>query len=102
MKKYRNRDDVRRAVQEWRRQVEQAAAGERALHVLYRSFIQRALDVEAPEEARKLLCSTQCSIQEISMRTGFGDVNYFIQQFKTHYGQTPKQYQQLEARRLEM
>ena len=54
------------------------------------------------EEARKLLCSTQCSIQEISMRTGFGDVNYFIQQFKTHYGQTPKQYQQLEARRLEM
>lgn len=64
MKKYRNKDDVRRAVQEWRRQVEQAAAGERALHVLYRSFIQRALDVEAPEEARKLLLEVWCRRHE--------------------------------------
>ena len=64
MKKYRNKDDVRRAVQEWRRQVEQAAAGERALHVLYRSFIQRALDVAAPEEARKLLQEVWCRRHE--------------------------------------
>lgn len=54
------------------------------------------------EEARKLLCSTQLSIQEISMRAGFGDVNYFIQQFKKNYGKTPKQYKRLEPGRLEM
>lgn len=41
---------------------------------------------------KKLLCSSQMSIQEIAMRTGFGDVNYFIQHFKACYGKTPKQY----------
>lgn len=48
------------------------------------------------EEARKLLCSTQLPVQEISMRTGFGDVNYFIRQFKLSYGKTPKQYKRIE------
>ena len=55
MKKYRNKNDVQRAVQDWRRKVEQAAAGERALHELYRSFIQRALEIGVREEARMLL-----------------------------------------------
>ena len=41
---------------------------------------------------KKLLCSSQLSIQEIAMRTGFSDVNYFIQHFKACYGKTPKQY----------
>ena len=49
------------------------------------------------EEARKLICSTQLPVQEIAMRTGFSDVNYFIQQFKHAYNKTPKQYKQFEA-----
>lgn len=44
------------------------------------------------EEARKLLCSTKLTIQEISARIGFGDVNYFIRQFKENYGDTPQHY----------
>lgn len=39
------------------------------------------------------LYSTTLTIQEISMRNGFGDVNYFIQLFKRVYNMTPKQYQ---------
>ena len=39
------------------------------------------------------LCSTTMSIQQIAMRNGFCDVNYFIQVFKRFYGITPKQYQ---------
>lgn len=39
------------------------------------------------------LCSTTMSIQQIAMRNGFCDVNYFIQVFKQFYGITPKQYQ---------
>lgn len=48
------------------------------------------------EEARKLLCSTKLTIQEISARTGFGDVNYFIRQFKVNYGDTPQKYRIIE------
>lgn len=44
------------------------------------------------QEARRLICSTQIPIQDVAMRTGFGDVNCFIQQFKSKYGDTPKQY----------
>jgi hypothetical protein len=55
MKRYRNKNDVQRAVQQWRRKVEQAVAGERALHELYRSFIQRALEINNREETHKLL-----------------------------------------------
>ncbi len=43
--------------------------------------------------ARKDLCSTSLSIQEIATRNGFGDVNYFIQVYKKNYGTTPKKYQ---------
>lgn len=43
--------------------------------------------------AHKDLCSTILTIQEIAMRNGFGDVNYFIQVFKRIYNITPKQYQ---------
>ncbi|MBR5379666.1 MAG: helix-turn-helix transcriptional regulator, partial [Clostridia bacterium] len=43
--------------------------------------------------ARKDLCSTSLSIQEIAINNGFGDVNYFIQVYKKTYGTTPKKYQ---------
>ena len=43
--------------------------------------------------ARKELCSTGYTVQEIALRNGFGDVNYFIQMFKKNYDTTPKQYQ---------
>lgn len=39
------------------------------------------------------LCSTTLPVQQIAMRNGFCDVNYFIQVFKRFYGMTPKQYQ---------
>lgn len=44
------------------------------------------------QEARRLICSTQIPIQDVAMMTGFSDVNCFIQQFKSGYGDTPKQY----------
>lgn len=50
--------------------------------------------------AQKLLCSTQLTIQEIAMETGFGDVNYFIKHFKTAYGTTPKQYRKTMEERI--
>ena len=43
--------------------------------------------------ARMDLCSTTLPVQQIAMRNGFCDVNYFIQVFKRFYGMTPKQYQ---------
>lgn len=42
--------------------------------------------------ARKLLLSSENTIQSISAKVGFPDVNNFIQSFKKSFGITPKQY----------
>lgn len=42
--------------------------------------------------ARKLLISSEDTIQNIALKVGFSDVNNFIQCFRTKFGTTPKQY----------
>lgn len=44
------------------------------------------------EHAKALLQDTTKSILEISIDCGFDNVSYFIRQFKTHTGVTPKEY----------
>ena len=43
-------------------------------------------------EAEKLLASTDLSMTEIAMQTGFSTSSYFIQQFKLHKHISPKQF----------
>ena len=49
------------------------------------------------KESCYLLKSTNLSISEISVKTGFEDANYFSRQFKKHTGLTPKEYRKLET-----
>lgn len=42
--------------------------------------------------ARKLLESSEDSVQNISLKVGFSDVNNFIQSFRARYGTTPRRY----------
>ena len=43
-------------------------------------------------KARELLMSTQKSILEIAVETGFGNSSYFGKLFKQQHHMTPKQY----------
>ena len=42
--------------------------------------------------AKKLLDTSDCSITEAALRTGFNSAAYFSQQFKAHTGKTPLSY----------
>lgn len=44
------------------------------------------------DAAKKLLLTTELSITEIGMRTGFGDTSYFIKKFSACAGITPHKY----------
>ena len=44
------------------------------------------------EAARQLLIGSRLQIAEIAARCGFGSCSYFIRQFRTHFGTTPKNY----------
>ncbi len=44
------------------------------------------------EDARKLLLSTDRSVTDIALDTGFGDTNYFIHLFRQTYGTSPLRY----------
>jgi AraC-like DNA-binding protein len=50
--------------------------------------------------ARKLLESSDDSVQTIALKVGFSDVNNFIQSFKERYGSTPKKYRTTAASEL--
>ena len=43
------------------------------------------------ERARKLLKYTGYSTKEISIMCGFSNYNYFLRQFRSYYGKTPKE-----------
>ena len=45
-------------------------------------------------QAKDLLLSTQHSITEIALRTGFMDSNYFARQFKKSVGVTPREFRE--------
>ncbi|MGG1550143.1 AraC family transcriptional regulator [Paenibacillus ferrarius] len=49
------------------------------------------------EAAAKLLVENNHSVNEIAAMLGYQSTNHFIRIFKEKYGQTPKQYQKLEA-----
>ena len=42
--------------------------------------------------ARNLLCSTDLSVTEIALESGFEDTSYFVSLFKNKYGSTPYRY----------
>ena len=44
------------------------------------------------ERAELLLSSTELSVTDISMQTGFNNISFFIRSFKKAYGMTPLQY----------
>ena len=44
------------------------------------------------ERAELLLSSTELSVTEISLQTGFNNISFFIRSFKKAYGMTPLQY----------
>jgi len=44
------------------------------------------------EAARQLLIESRLQIAEIAARCGFGSCSYFIKQFHSHFGTTPKNY----------
>ena len=45
------------------------------------------------EAAKQLLLESRLQIAEIAARCGFGSCSYFIKQFRSHFGTTPKNYQ---------
>ena len=44
------------------------------------------------EAAKQLLIESRLQIAEIAARCGFGSCSYFIRQFRSHFGATPKNY----------
>ena len=41
------------------------------------------------ERSRSLLHHLDCSIEEVAVRSGFANANYFIKVFRVHFGETP-------------
>ena len=56
------------------------------------STFREYLNMVRIEESKRLLTSTDYSILEIALATGFEDQSYFSKVFKKHTGLTPKQY----------
>ena len=46
------------------------------------------------EKAAHLLTSTAHSIQDIALKVGYNDINYFTRKFKKHFQMTPSVYRQ--------
>ena len=51
------------------------------------------LTEERVDRARELLRDSSNTVTDVSAAVGFGSVSHFINTFKEHVGQTPKQYQ---------
>ena len=45
-------------------------------------------------EAQELLQTTECSMKEICVKTGYSDPNYFSRSFKKNVGVTPTEYKE--------
>jgi AraC-like DNA-binding protein len=44
------------------------------------------------ERAELLLGTTELSVSEVCLQTGFNNISFFIRSFKKSYGMTPLQY----------
>ena len=51
------------------------------------------LTQERMERAQELLRNSSNNVTDVSAAVGFGSASHFINTFKEHIGQTPKQYQ---------
>ena len=56
------------------------------------SSFREYLNMVRIEESKRLLMTTEHSISDIALATGFEDQSYFTKIFKKHTGLTPKQY----------
>ena len=45
-----------------------------------------------------LLLNNACSITQIALDCGFADGAHFSRDFRAHFGQSPRQYQQIHGR----
>lgn len=60
---------------------------------LYREGLAKHVKNLRLEKAKKLLLeNSDLSLSDVAERSGLGDYNYFIAQFKARYGVTPKRY----------
>lgn len=57
------------------------------------------INTERIRESKRLLLTTDLSIAEIAIQTGFQNISYFSKQFKRFVGQTPNQFRKQKARR---
>lgn len=46
------------------------------------------------DKAKELLQTTECSMKEICVKTGYSDPNYFSRSFKKNVGVTPTEYKE--------
>ena len=54
--------------------------------------LREYLTRERIEAAKQLLLESRLQVAEIAERCGFGSCSYFIKQFRSHFGATPKNY----------
>lgn len=59
--------------------------------------VNRYIQNQRIEHAKRLLCETVLSITEISEQCGFSCIYYFCRSFKKHTGYTPTQYKNTHA-----
>jgi len=62
--------------------------------------LMQYLDNIRMEQAKKLLLSTELSLDEIISRCGYVDKNNFIQKFKKYYGYPPISYRNLQQQQM--
>lgn len=76
---------------------EQACMSESSFYRHFREAVGMTplqfLTHERMQRARQLLVDRTQTVSAVSQEVGFQSVSYFITTFKTHVGQTPKQYQ---------
>ena len=64
---------------------------------LYATTVHRYLTDYRLEQARKLLLSGQCRVNEASDQVGYANPSHFIAAFRKKYGMTPRQYLQMHS-----
>lgn len=61
----------------------------------YGSNIYEYLMKVRMERAKDLLSTTDAKVQDVAMRVGYSDTNYFSKAFRNYTGQTPKEFRRI-------